>query len=181
MIAPSEIFKDAIETLREQYTEYRFFMERDVVWTVQLLMLKEIERRGLPYRVFNGYRMEPKQGQKQGQLADLAVLDNAGKIELVAEFKYEPSHNRSTGSDCDIPKSKFDPSRVFWSDGDNSSVLKDVQSVKYYVDSCQTKTAYSILIDEGGYHRRRNQKPPPGCVWKEWENGISILWRAVEE
>ena len=166
MITPSEIFADAIETLRDQYSEHRFFTERDVVWTVQLRMLEEIERLGLPYRVFNDY------GMGQRQRADLAVLDNADNVELAVEFKYEPSHNRDARFGGDIPKTKFPV--VFWNE-----VEKDVQRVADFVSAKRARAAYSIFIDEGGHFSWR--EAPSGSEWQQWENGVSILWRAVEE
>lgn len=165
MITPSEIFTNSIETLRGQYSEHRFFTERDVVWTVQLRMLEEIERLGLPYRVFNDY------GMGQRQRADLAVLDNAGNVELAAEFKYEPSHDRNANFGGDIPKTKFPV--VFWNE-----VEKDVQRVEDFVSSKRARVAYSVFIDEGNHFSWR--EAPSGSEWRQWDNGVSILWRAVE-
>ena len=161
MIVPSEIFVDAIETLREQYAGHRFFTERDVVWTVQLRMLEEIERLGLPYRVFNDY------GMGQRQRADLAVLDNAGNVELAVEFKYEPSHNRDARFGGDIPKTKFPV--VAWDE-----VAKDVQRVTDFVSSKRAKAACSIFIDENSEFTW--QTPPRGSKWIQWDDGVSILF-----
>ena len=170
-MTPTELFEFAIETLERQYSTHRFFMERDVVWTVQLQIIGDIERLGLPYRVFNDYDIGA--GNKY---PDLVVLDNDDNVEVAAEFKYEPSHDRNASDGGDIQESKF--SVVSWR-GENS-VLESVQRVKDYVGSRRAKTAYSVLIDEGSYHRRMRKNPPPGCVWIEWYNGVYVLWCPVK-
>ena len=112
-----ELFESTIEWLRSQYAGYRFFTERDVVWTIQLRMLEEIERTHLPYRVVNEYRLG-------GPRADLVVLAG-GSVEVAVEFKYEPSHARKADRGGDIWSSKLDPSAVFWSDP-SGSVIGDI-------------------------------------------------------
>ena len=52
-MSATELFENAMDWLREHYGEYRFFAERDVVWTVQKQILATIEGAQLPYRVFN--------------------------------------------------------------------------------------------------------------------------------
>lgn len=172
-MTPTELFESAINTLREEYSTHRFFMERDVVWTVQLQIIGDIERLGLPYRVFNDYDIGVGR-----QYPDLVIVDNEDKVEVAAEFKYEPSHDRDARFGGDIPKSKINPSRVFWDDRNSGSVVKDVQRVRDYVSSGRAKVAYSIFIDEGGYFTWRGA--PPGSEWVQWDNGVSVLSRTVQ-
>ena len=164
----TELFESTIEWLRSQYAGYRFFTERDVVWTIQLRMLEEIERRRLPYRVVNEYKLG-------GPRADLVVLAG-GSVEVAAEFKYEPSHDRKSDRGGDIWSSKLDPSAVFWNDP-NGSVTKDIRRVQEYVEQGKAKAAYSIFIDEGGCFRWRGS--PHGSKWIDWHGGISVLWSKV--
>ena len=154
-----------MDWLREHYGEYRFFAERDVVWTVQKHILAVIEEAQLPYRVFNDLTIS------KGIRADLAILD-AGSIEVAVEFKYEPSHSRSTERGGDIWPTKLDPSVVFWTGA--GSVAKDVQRTREYVEQGKAKAAYSLFIDEGGEFRRRN--PHPGSEWRDWGEGRWALW-----
>ena len=164
----TELFDDTIEWLRRQYAGYRFFAERDIVWTVQLHLLNEIERAGLPYRIVNEHKLG-------GPRADLAVLDG-DSVEVAAEFKYEPSHDRKADRGGDIWSSKLNPSAVFWSDS-SGSVTKDIRRVQEYVEQGKAKTAYSIFIDEGGHFRWRD--PPRGSEWIDWPCGVSVLWSKV--
>ncbi len=164
----TKLFEDTIEWLRCQYRGYRFFTERDIVWTVQTRMMEEIERADLPYRVFNEYRLG-------GPRADLVIL-GGDSVEVAAEFKYEPSHDRKADRGGDIWSSKLNPSAVFWSDP-NGSVTKDVRRVQEYVEQGKAKTAYSIFIDEGGHFRWRD--PPHGSEWIDWTGGVSVLWSKV--
>lgn len=163
-MTPTELFQSAIETLGRQYSTYRFFTERDVVWTVQLQIIGDIERLGLPYRVFNDY------GMGQRQRADLVILDAEDNVEVAAEFKYEPSHDRDARFGGDIPQTKFPV--VFWDDK-SGGVVKDTQRVQEYVSSGRAKAAYSIFIDEGGHFTWRSA--PTGSRWTEWDNGVPVL------
>lgn len=161
------LFEDAMAWLREHYADYRFFTERDIVWTVQMRLITEIDDQGLPYRVFNDYRMLP--GKRRGLSADLVILHD-DLVEVAIEFKYEPSHKRT-----DIPPDKFDV--VSWS---SDGVGKDVQRVHEFVSKGKTGVAYAVFIDEGQHFRHRS--PHPGSEWIEWEpSGPSVLWSRVAE
>ena len=158
----AQLFETVIQWLREHYADYRFFTERDIVWTVQLRLYTEIERQGLPLRVFNDYTM------KRSVIVDLAILE-AGVVAVAAEFKYEPDPGRSTNRGGDIWHSKLQSHVVGWAEAE-----KDVERAKSYVIQRQAKTAYSVVIDEGGKHKWRN--PPNGCDWQDWGNGRWALW-----
>ena len=156
------LFENTMDRLRDAYGEHRFFVERDIVWTVQLRLLQEAEQASLPYRVLNDYALFGK------TRADLAIL-SGGAVEVAAEFKYEPSHARS---------GEFGPGKfpvVAWTG--EGSVAKDVQRVHDYAAQGNAKTAYAVFIDEGGYFRRRD--PHPGGEWRDWGNGVSALWTKV--
>jgi len=133
-----ELFREAMDWLRENYASFRFYTERDVVWTVQERLRRDIEERGLPLRVFNDYGVLP--GKRRSFSADLAVLDEHEKVLLAVEFKYEPSHRRS-----DIPKKKFPV--VFWG---KEGVGKDVDRVERFVTEGDVVQALALFIDEGG-------------------------------
>ena len=157
---PADLFENTLEWLKQHYSDYRFYAERDIVWTVQTRLNREIEKRGLPYRVFNDYTMEPR------VRVDLAIL-NDDTVDTVVEFKYEPSRARSTTNGGDIVKTKFPV--VFWSE-----VLKDIERVRGFARNGQTKTGYSVLIDEGGYFKRRTL--PHGSNWEKWSGDGWMLW-----
>ena len=129
---------------------------------------QEIQRTGLPYRVFNDHTLS------KGTRADLAILD-AGSIAVAAEFKYEPSHARSTGQGGDIWYTKLFPSVVFWTG--EGSVAKDVQRVRLYVEEGKANAAYSVFIDEGGAFSHRD--PHPGSEWRDWGASRWVLWSQV--
>ena len=164
----AQLFEDAMDWLREHYGDFRFFAERDVVWTVQMRIAQEIQNAGLSYRVFNDYTLS------KGIRTDLAILD-ANHVAVAAEFKYEPSHARSTGYGGDIWFTKLIPSVVFWT-GDGS-VAKDVQRVGQYVEKKRANAAYSVFIDEGGAFSHRD--PHPGSEWRDWGEGRWVLWSQV--
>ena len=158
-----EIFKSALRWLRDNYTDYRFYTERDLVWTIQGHIAEEIRRAGLPYRVFNDHTIFNKKS------TDLAILDEGDFIELAAEVKYEPSHARRADRGGDIWPHKLYSPVVSWSD-----VEKDVQRVQAYVERRLVKEAFSVFVDEGGHFRHRN--PHPGSQWVDWDQGVCVLW-----
>ena len=87
------LFGECLAWLDSTYWDHRFFTERDLVWTLQRLLLDRIERDGLPYRLFNDYPIAP--GNRRGLCCDLVFLDEDGHPELVVEFKFEPDHTRT--------------------------------------------------------------------------------------
>jgi hypothetical protein len=162
------LFAEAMEWLRKNYSAYRFFCERDIVWTLQTHLIQQIEQHNRPYGVYNDYRLLPD------HLADLVIMNAANNVLLAAEFKYEPAHQRT-----DILPGKFPV--VFWG---NDGVGKDVQRVHAYVTSGKCPVAYAIFIDEGRAFRRR--APHPGSTWLDWDvdsphrQQVAVLWtRAV--
>ena len=166
MITPSEIFEKSIETLREQYSEHRFKLERNVVEAVRLQIVSVVEDSGLPYQVHKEFEIEVSPSEKRR--ADLAIVSGSS-VELVAEFKYEPSHNRH--QEFSNTPSKFPV--VEW-----KCVLNDVQRAQNFVCSGQAKMAYSVFIDEGSHFY--DKEAPPGSEWRQWENDVSILWYVKE-
>ena len=163
MTTATQLFESALTWFTEHYGDWRFFQERDLVWVLQLRLSSEILEQRLPYRVFHGYKIIGIGS------TDLAILDPDDSVAVAAEFKYEPSHARSTKQGGDIWPTKFPV--VFWT-GDGS-VEKDVQRVRNYVDSGKAAAAYSILIDEGRHFRWRD--PFPGSQWVDWPSGVSVL------
>ena len=158
---PSTLFESTIDWLRENYHDYRFYAERDIVWTVQTQLNKRIGELSLPYQVFNDYTMKPR------VRVDLAIL-NGDTVEVVAEFKYEPSRARSAANGGDIPSSKLKESVVIWSEAE-----KDIGRVQEFVQNGKTKVGYSIVIDEGNRHSWRSAKP---AEWQKWDDNVSALW-----
>jgi hypothetical protein len=174
----AELFEEAITWLRHHYTDVAFYTERDIVWTLQTYLARQIAGRQLPYRVFNDYPMLA--GPRRAFSADLVLLDQAGRAHLAAEFKYEPAHIRTSQRGGDIWRTKFGPTDGFWGmDG----VAKDVQRVHDFVTQAKATVAYAIFIDEGSYFRHR--PPHQGSAWIDWgpcgnpHLNVSLLWTRV--
>ena len=53
------LFEDTLDWLRINYDEFRFFVERDLVWTAQKRLSLQVAERDLPLSVFNDYPMLP--------------------------------------------------------------------------------------------------------------------------
>lgn len=157
-----ELFENAMAWLQEHYAEFRFFMERDVVWTVQRQIIREIEGNNLPYRVFNDDSLLPR------TRADLVIFDSAGSAEVAVEFKYEPAHSRGVDRGGDIRPSKF-PVITDWKE-----VEKDFQRIQQYAEQGKVKAAYALLIDEGSHFSHNSA--PPGGEWRDWGQNRRVLW-----
>lgn len=154
-----QTFVAALDWLRENYRRFTFFVERDVVWTLQLKIRDLLQEAGLAVRVFNDYRILP--GNRRGLSADLTIVDNDGSVLVAAEFKYEPAHSRT-----DIPSSKFHV--VSWGEVGN-----DVSRVREFVDKGAATVGHSIFIDEGGAFR--HHPPHKGSTWFPWGGDVWVL------
>ncbi len=161
-----ELFEETISWLKDNYSNTTFFVERDIVWTIQTKMLNVINERHLPYKVFNDYPMIP--GKRRSLSTDLVIVNSQDQVKVAAEFKYEPSHSR-----VDIRENKFPV--VFWG---NEGVGKDITRIHTFVNEGSACAAYSIFIDEGGHFHKHN--PHLGSSWIDWGNGIWVLQSKVE-
>jgi hypothetical protein len=150
----AELAVEALAWLRATYAEHLPYTERDIVWTVQRWIAREITGRGLPLRVFNDYGIEP--GPRRSLSADIAILPNSSPEVLhVIEFKYEPSHRRP-----DIDSKKLPV--VGW-----DAVVADTLRIARWVESGRTLGGRAVFIDEGGFaHARRGAYP--GSEWVSW-------------
>ena len=171
MTRAEELFENTIAWLKHEYNGFQFFVERDVVWTLQRHILSVIREQALPCIVFNDYPILPS--KRRSICTDLAILSRNGVVEVAVEFKYEPAHARS-----DIWPSKFPV--VFWG---HEGVGGDIERIQRFVNESKAKVAYSLFVDEGGYFRHR--EAPPGAEWIDWEvsvvppHHVSILWAKV--
>ncbi len=168
-----KIFNIALERLKQNYRNYTFFAERDVVWKTQLTLIELIKGRNLPLKVFNSYPIKLKKG-KRSRTPDIAIVDEQGEVFLVAEFKYEPDHQRAykpqnlkhkeeknSASRRNIWHTKLEPSVVDW-----QAVKKDRKRLNNFVKRGNTEVGVLVFIDEGGKYAH---KPPlKGAMWEEW-------------
>lgn len=171
----TELFEQSLECLREQYIDFRFFTERDIVWTVQTRLIELVKEHQLPYEIFHEHTLS------LGKHIDLVVLNN-DVVEIAAVFHYEPDHTRR-----DIRPAKFPVN--FWSD-----VVKDIQRIQELVDNGQVRAAYLACIDEGNYfhkvHTRSEDVWAPSFVeeqslrlhseWQHWEQNTWVLYTRVQ-
>lgn len=165
---PTMLFKESLEWLKNNYDRYEFFMERDIVWTLQQRLREKVRKMGLPYRIVNDWPM--KKGERRSLCADLVIIQN-DQVRLAAEFKYEPDHEREE----DFSENKLKASVVFWS-GEHS-VEEDIRRIgqfstnKKYADDFR---GVSIFIDEGGkFYGKREAFP--GSQWEKWGKKTAVL------
>jgi len=152
-----KVFKIALRYLRKNYINFCFFVERDLVWIIQLCLIKIIQKFQFPYKVFYNYSFE------KNEFVDLVILNENGFVEVAAEFKYEPSHKRK-----DIPESRFPV--CSWNE-----ICKDVKRAQELINNKKVKIAYAILIDEGGYwYSKKNKKCFSVGEWINWKNDIWV-------
>lgn len=147
-----QLANDALAWLRAHYAERPYFVERDLVWTLQLWLRAEAEVRALPVDVYHDYPTEP--GPRRALSSDIALVGPWSPAPLVLlEFKYEPSHRRRGFTPGKFPV-------VGW-DG----VMADMERVARWVDAGRASSGLAVFIDEGGLYRSRAH---PGGVWETW-------------
>ena len=142
-VDPERLFLDALAWLEANYARFRFFAERDVVWTVQTRLLEVINQQDLPFVVRHDVPLLP--GSRRGLSADLVISSEDEGMVVAVEFKYEPSHHRD-----DIPKSKLPV--VFWG---AEGLAKDIVRIHKFIEAERATVAYAIFIDEGSAFRHR--------------------------
>ncbi len=120
-MSPASLFEAVMDWSKTSYGQHMFFVERDLVWTIQNRVALEIVERGLPLRVFNDYPILP--GNRRSLGTDLALLTCGGAVEVAIKFKYEPSHRRGG---IDIWPTKFPV--IGW-----SNVAHDMARAKKFV------------------------------------------------
>ncbi len=171
MEVSANLFEGVMNWLRNNYRNYHFFTERDIVWLVQTSMLKIIETKKLRYRVRNDYSIVHL-GLRRSSI-DLVILDDSDNIVVAIEFSYEPSHRRDDILPENLPMVTYD----------KNGVGREIECVKEYVQRGAAKIAYAVLIDENSLFRKRN--PFPGSEWRDWEplnkdaKPVAILWAKV--
>jgi hypothetical protein len=163
-----QLVEDSLAWLRTSYGEHRFFLERDIVWTVQRKIAQLLVERRLHFRVFNDDPIVP--GPRRSLTTDVAIVDCDGVIGVAMEFKYEPSHVRR---DVDIWPSKFMPTVVFWG---KEGVGGDITRVQNFVAEGRARFACSVFIDEGNYFHSRYSVPHPFSKWLDWGNDTWVLY-----
>lgn len=150
------IFLEALDWLKEHYQNYIFYVERDIVWTLQTKINILIKEYNSPFIIHNDYTILPR------QRADLVFLHESGQIELAIEFKYEPSHKR-----IDIVPTKFPVAS--WSE-----IGKDIERIKRFVTDANVTVSYSVFFDEERFYR--NKPAHHSSKWNDWENSdVSVL------
>jgi hypothetical protein len=166
--AAAALFEEAVAWLQEHYDEFEFWVERDLVWTVQSRLRQVVRERSLPFGVLNDYPLLP--GARRALSADLVVRDADTTVLVAVEFKYEPSHKRTELLPGKLPV-------VFWGD---DGVAKDIRRIREFVERGVARVAYAVFLDEGGYFRHR--PPHPGAAWRAWPpsrqggHQVSALW-----
>lgn len=165
MVISNKIFSIALEKLKNNYTKFLFFTERDIEWTLQLLMISELKEKNSPLKIYNNFSLKNSSNNKVK--IDLITVDDEN-LELALEIKYEPDHRRCLKPYLEIRPEKLNPSVVFWSTkSKDTSVEKDIKKIKDLVNSKLCKTGISLFFDEGRLFRNRNCFED--SYWVDWE------------
>jgi hypothetical protein len=166
----SALIEEAVDWLRKHYGEFEFWVERDLVWTLQTHLRQVIGERGLPYLVLHDYPMLA--GSRRSLSADLVVRDRRSGTMVAAEFKYEPAHRRT-----EIMAMPGKLPVVLWG---AEGVAKDVDRIRAFVEAGAASAAFAVFIDEGRHYRHRPAHP--GSRWVDWDAATSqgaapsVLW-----
>lgn len=169
------LFKESMEWVNSNYTQFGFVMERDFVWTIQKHLSKAVKDNGLPFVVFNDYPIE--KGTNRSKSVDLAVvskgvnhidiLNGNACAEFISEFKFEPSAKRT-----DIFRHKLPV--VFW-----SAVIEDINRIKRFTQNNVTKTGVAVFVDEFGRYKKSSSPIDYYSKWGSYKTNIfniSVLW-----
>ena len=152
----------------DQADQFEFWVERDLVWTVQSRLRQLIAGQHLPYGVFSDYPLLA--GTRRARSADLVIHHADGTVLVAVEFKYEPSHRRA-----EILPGK--PPVVAWG---GEGVAGDIVRIREFAEQGAARTAVAVFVDEGRCFRHRPAYP--GSAWRDWEpsrtggHEVAVLW-----
>jgi len=164
-VASSQLLREALDWLRMNYGRYEFWVERDLVWTVQTRLRQVVWERELPYLVLSEYPLLA--GTRRSVCADLVIRERQTGTMVAAEFKYEPRHERADF--LAIPNKL--PGVSWGADG----VAKDIARIRTFVEAGVVSAGFAVFVDEG--RRFRDRPVHPGSTWMDWDDaGPSILW-----
>ena len=147
-----QLFLDILSWLRQTYASHRFFLQRDVAWTVQKYLLDRTCRWTPQIQVIHNHKV-PGDARRQ---FDLALVERDGTVDLALKFRFEPAQVLAPGK----------RPVVMWPD-----VVEDIQRVQSLVTGRKARNACSLFIDESGLCRKR--PAPPGSRWEDWDIGTS--------
>lgn len=136
------LFLGSLEWLAHAYSCREFFVERDVVYSLQQDLRDRLAADGRGWRVYNDYPMI--NGPRRAFSADLAVISPTRAVVLAAEFKFEPCRRRDDVLAAKLPV-------TVWAD-----ILKDVDRVETFVRGGYATIAYAILVDEDRRYAARD-------------------------
>ena len=159
-----ELINNSLEWLKDNYSCYRFYKERDIIFMLQTYLNDFIKKNSLPFKSYNDYPILCCANKRH--LADLVIKTNDEKDDMVdaaVEFKYEPDKKRKN---TDMLSGKFPA--VCWNG--EYSVLGDIERIRKYIQRSKANHAYSIFIDEGRHfykNPRYDKKTPKDSKWVE--------------
>jgi hypothetical protein len=136
------LLREAIDWLEANYGSQVFYVERDIVYTLQNHLVSRVDAERLPFRVYDDYPIIP--GQYRHLSVDLALVSPTTDVLVAAEFKYEPCHQRLDLLKPNLPV-------TIWAD-----VVNDTLRAHQYVDEGRATVAYAVCIDEGNYIAKRD-------------------------
>jgi hypothetical protein len=143
-VTPETLLEQALGWFLATYGERRYFVGRDVVWTIQTWLQRRVSELDLAWQVRNDYPV--LLGKRRAPSADLGIAVD-GEAALLVELRYEPSHRRTDVAPESLPM-------IGWQD-----VEKDAERVRRFVGTGRAPVAMAILIDEGGFYRTRPALP----------------------
>lgn len=161
----SNTVEECLEWLATHYWDQPFWMERDLVMTLQRNLGSRLHNDAPEAQVVHNLRTSVGH-------VDLAIVRDGAPL-VVIECKYEPARSRP-----DFAASRLEQAVVFW---DRAGVLEDVRRVARVVAAGDVALAYAIFVDEGGRFRQR--EPPPISRWLDWrfEQGtVSVLKTRID-
>lgn len=160
----SRLFETALQWLRENYGDFLFRKEDDVVTVLWTQMVRRAKAENLAFYVDYEQNFPVSFGRLQ---CDIVVFDTDHRPLLCLEVKYEPSRKRPDIAKRALKHSR--PQHLLPGHGLKGHRC-DIERIPYYVHEVGAEVAYAVLIDEDSYHcsRMANLVLPLGTNWIRW-------------
>jgi len=148
----ARLFETALDWLRENYDDFLFRREDDVVTVLWGRMVRMAKAENLPLDVDYEQNFTVSFGRLQ---CDIIVFSAERKPLLCAEVKYEPARSRPDIAKRALKHSR--PEHLLPGHGLKGHRC-DIERIPHYVEEAGVEVAYAVLVDENSYHYSRMDK-----------------------
>jgi hypothetical protein len=166
MTSAGQLFESALEWLRENYDQFLFRNENDIVTVLWARMVKVAKAQGLPFEVDYEQSFSVSSFERRLQ-CDIVVFGTNRKPLACIEVKFEPARTRP---DTALRAPKIGRIQHLLPGHGLKDHHCDIERLPLYVEKVGAEVAYAVFIDEDSHHHASfdSSQLPVGTSWIVW-------------